>query len=51
MLSLHEPERRRRDLDDVRTAAGIKQVGTAELMRERLAIVAVADHAVHCSSR
>ena len=50
-LSLHKLERRGRDLDDIRTATGIKQVGTAELMRKRLAIVAVADHTIHCSRR
>jgi hypothetical protein len=50
-LPLHKLERRGRDLNDVRTAMGIKQVGTAELMRKRLAIVAVADHTIHCSRR
>src|SRR6516164_3843174 len=50
-LSLHKLERRGRDLDDIRTAMGIKQIGTAELMRKRLAVVAVADHTIHCSRR
>jgi hypothetical protein len=50
-LPLHKLERSGRNLDDVRTAMGIKQVGTAELMRKRLAIVAVADHTIHCSRR
>jgi hypothetical protein len=51
VLSLHKLERSGRDLDDVGTAAGIKQVGTAKLMRIRLAIVAVANNAIHCSRR
>jgi hypothetical protein len=47
MLSLHESERRGRELHDVGTPLRIKQIGTVELMRKRLTIVAVADHAVH----
>jgi hypothetical protein len=51
MLSLHKLKRRGRNLDDVGTATGIKQVGTPELMRKCLAIVAVADHAIHSPGR
>jgi hypothetical protein len=39
------------DLYNVRTAMNIEQVGTTELMRKRLAIVAVADHAIDCPRR
>ena len=50
-LSLHKLERGGRDLHNIRTTLGIKQVGTTELMRERLAIIAVADHAIRCPRR
>src|SRR5262249_29460363 len=46
VLALDEGERGRRDLDDVGAALRIEQVGAAELVGKRLAVVAIADHAV-----
>ena len=46
MLSLHECERGGRNLDDVGAALRVEQIGTAELMRKRLAILTETDHAV-----
>src|SRR5215831_5121288 len=51
MLSLHKRKRGGRDLHDVRTTLDIEQVGTTELMCKRLAIVAVAYHAIDCPRR
>jgi hypothetical protein len=38
-------------LDDIGAAMGIKQIGTGELMRKSLAVVALANHAIHGSRR
>src|SRR5215471_9791819 len=46
MLPLHKRKQGGRDLHDVRTTLDIEQVGTTELMRKRLAIVAVADDTI-----
>ncbi len=48
VLSLHKLERRGRDLDNVGTPTVIKQICTTKVMSKRLAIVAVADHAIYC---
>src|SRR5262249_13457161 len=51
MLAFLKRERGGCDLHDVGTTLDIEQVGTTELMRKRLAIVAVADHAIDCPRR
>src|SRR3569832_1720318 len=45
ILPFHEGKRGRSDLDDVRAAVGVEQVGAAEPVDECLAISAIADHA------
>ena len=47
LLTLTKGKRGRRHLDDVRPAMLVEKVGTVEVVQERLAIVAVADGAVH----
>ncbi|HEX8111179.1 MAG TPA: hypothetical protein VF516_25790 [Kofleriaceae bacterium] len=47
----HEAERRRRDLDDVTAAVRVEQVGAPEVVGIGLAVVAVADDAVHGVAR
>lgn len=42
-----EGERRGGDLNDVRAAVGVEEIGAAELMKERLAVVAVAEEPIH----
>jgi hypothetical protein len=51
VLSLHEGERCGRDLDNVGASLRIEQVAAAELMGKRLAVIAVADHAVDLPRR
>ena len=47
LLCLGERERRGRDLDDVQAAELVEQLGAAQVVQKRLAVVAVADDAVH----
>jgi peroxiredoxin (alkyl hydroperoxide reductase subunit C) len=42
-----EDQGRGRDLDDLGSAVLVEEIGAAEVMKERLAVVAVADDAVH----
>jgi hypothetical protein len=51
VLSLHAGQRRRRDLDYVGAALGVEQIGAAEPVRERLAVIAITDHAIDRSRR
>ena len=45
-MAADERQRRWGDLDDARAAVGIEQIGAAEVVKERSAIVTVTDHAV-----
>ena len=44
-----ERERRRRDLHDVASAVRVEEIGTPEVVKERLAVVAVANDTVYRS--
>src|SRR5262249_15464283 len=46
VLASHECEACGRDLHDIGSAARVEQVGTAELMRKGLAVIAIADDAI-----